>query len=121
MNNLDYRQEDNTLVIVPHGSLNVEMVESFWDQTMKKLKGLNPLRILVDGSDVSTCQQASAQLEISLYLLRKKGNEKILLGKNYTAREPMDSSKAEDYFETLEIALTKILQQYEKELATLLN
>jgi len=55
MNKLDYRQEKDTLVIVPHGSLNVEMVERFWDQTMKKLKGINPLQVLVDGSDVSTC------------------------------------------------------------------
>ena len=55
MNNLDYRQEKDALVIVPHGSLNVEMVERFWEQTKKKIEAISPLRILVDGSDVATC------------------------------------------------------------------
>ena len=55
---------------------------------------------------------------LSLYLLGKeKGKEEILFGKTYTAQESMDSAKAEDYFK----ALTKILQQYEKELAGLLE
>lgn len=55
VNTLDYKEEKDTLVIVPHGNLNVEMVEQFWDKTMKKLKGINPFQILVDGSEVSTC------------------------------------------------------------------
>jgi phospholipid/cholesterol/gamma-HCH transport system permease protein len=55
MNKLDYRQEKDTLVIVPHGNLNVETAERFWEQIIKKIKAINPLRILVDGSDVSTC------------------------------------------------------------------
>ncbi len=58
MDNLDYRQEKETLVIVPHGSLNVQMVERFWEQAKKKIEAINPLRILVDGSDVSTCDGA---------------------------------------------------------------
>ncbi len=66
--------------------------------------------------DDSVSNRIAAKLEISLYLLNK---EKILFGKTYTAREPMDSAKAEDYFKALKIAMTKILQQHEKELAEL--
>ncbi len=66
MNNLDYRQEGDSLVIVPHGSLNVQMVERFWDQTMKKLKGIKPVRVLVDGSDVSTCDGAGIAFLLEL-------------------------------------------------------
>jgi ABC-type uncharacterized transport system auxiliary subunit len=72
--------------------------------------------------DASVSDRAAAELEISLYLLSKeKGDEKILFGKTYTAREPMDSAKAEDYFKALEAALTKILQQYETESAVVLK
>jgi phospholipid/cholesterol/gamma-HCH transport system permease protein len=66
VNNLDYRQEGDSLVIVPHGSLNVQMVERFWDQTMKKLKGIKPVRLLVDGSDVSTCDGAGIAFLLEL-------------------------------------------------------
>ncbi|MHC4647674.1 MAG: ABC-type transport auxiliary lipoprotein family protein [Planctomycetota bacterium] len=73
-------------------------------------------------ADASVNNKAAVQLEISLYLLKKnKGEEEILFGKTYTAREPMGSPKAEDYFKALEIAMTKVLQQYEKELAALLE
>lgn len=72
--------------------------------------------------DASVSNQSSAELEISLYLLSKeKGEEEILYVKTYTAREPMDSAKAEDYFKALKIAMTKVLEQYEKELAALLE
>ena len=66
MDNLDYRQEDETLIIVPHGRLNVEMVERFWNQTMKKLKGIKPIQVLVDGSDVSTCDGAGIAFLLEL-------------------------------------------------------
>jgi ABC-type uncharacterized transport system auxiliary subunit len=70
--------------------------------------------------DASVSDRTAAELEISLYLLSKeKGDEEILFGKTYTAREPMDSAKAEDYFKALETAMTKILQQYERESAAL--
>ncbi len=71
--------------------------------------------------DASMSNQAAVQLEISLYLLNKEKGEKIIFGKTYTVTEPMNSAKVEDYFKALEIALTKILQQYEKELAVLLR
>ncbi len=72
--------------------------------------------------DASVSNRAAAQLDISLYLLNKeKGKKEILFGKTYTATEPMDTTKAEDYFKALKIAMTKVLQQYEKELAALLE
>ncbi len=72
--------------------------------------------------DASQGNQYVAKLEISFYLLKKeKRHEKILFGKTYTVREPMDSAKAEDYFKALEAAMTTVLQQYEKELAALLE
>jgi ABC-type uncharacterized transport system auxiliary subunit len=72
--------------------------------------------------DASVSDRAAAELEISLYLLDKeKGKKEILFGKTYTVREPMDSTKAEDYFKALDVATTKILQQVEIELATLLE
>ncbi len=70
--------------------------------------------------DASVSDQATAQLEISLYLLDKE-KEKILFGKTYIVKEPMDSAKAEDYFKALEAAMTTVLQQYEKELVVLLE
>jgi phospholipid/cholesterol/gamma-HCH transport system permease protein len=66
MENLDYRQEKDALVIVPHGSLNAGTVGRFWEQTMKKLKGLNPLRVVVDGSDVATCDGAGIAFLLEL-------------------------------------------------------
>lgn len=72
--------------------------------------------------DASVSDRPTAQLEISFYLLNKeKGKKEILFGKTYTATEPMDSAKAEDYFKALKIALIQILQQSEKELAVLLK
>ena len=72
--------------------------------------------------DASVSDSTAAELEISLYLLNKeKGKEEIFSGKTYTVTEPMDSAKAEDYFKALKIAMTKILQQYEKELAVLVE
>ena len=72
--------------------------------------------------NTSVSDQITAQLEISLYLLSKeKGYEETLFGKTYEATEPMDSAKAEDYFKALEAAMTTVLQQYEKELAVLLE
>ena len=66
MNNLDYRQENDALVIVPHGNLNVEMVERFCEQIWKKIASANPLRILVDGSDTSTCDGAGIAFLLEL-------------------------------------------------------
>ena len=72
--------------------------------------------------DASVSDTAAAELEISLYLLDKeKGKKEILFGKTYTVREPMDSTKAEDYFKALEAAMTAVLQQFEKKLAALLE
>jgi ABC-type uncharacterized transport system auxiliary subunit len=72
--------------------------------------------------DDSKGNESVAQLEISFYLLKKeKRDKKILFGKTYTASKPMDSAKTEDYFKALEIALTEVLQQYEKESAALLE
>ncbi len=62
--------------------------------------------------DTFTGNQASAQLEITFYLLNKeKGKKEILFGKTYTATEFMVSPKVEDYFNALEITMTKILKQ----------
>jgi phospholipid/cholesterol/gamma-HCH transport system permease protein len=58
MDILEFRQEKDALVIVPHGNLNMEMVGRFCEQTWKKIASVNPLRILVDGSDTSTCDGA---------------------------------------------------------------
>ncbi len=66
MNNVEYRQEEDTFIIVPHGNLNVQMVERFWDRTMKKLKGINPVRVLVDGSDVSAFDGAGITFLLAL-------------------------------------------------------
>ncbi len=72
--------------------------------------------------DDSKGNESVAQLEISFYLLKKeKRDKKILFGKTYTASKPMDSATTEDYFKALEIALTEVLQQYEKESAALLE
>jgi phospholipid/cholesterol/gamma-HCH transport system permease protein len=58
MDNLVYRQEKDTLVIEPHGNLNTHMVEDFWMQTDKKIKTLDPQRIVIDGSETATCDGA---------------------------------------------------------------
>ena len=55
MTSLEYQQDQDTLVIGPHGNLNVKMMEQYWDPTMRKLSRTEPLRVRVDGSDVSTC------------------------------------------------------------------
>lgn len=72
--------------------------------------------------DTFTGNQASAQLEITFYLLNKKiRKEEILFGKTFTATEIMVSPRAEDYFNALEITLTKILKQLEIDLTEFLN
>jgi ABC-type uncharacterized transport system auxiliary subunit len=70
--------------------------------------------------DTSTSNRATAQVEMSLYLLNNK-REQILFGKTYTTTEPMDSAKTEDYFKAMEVAAAKILQQYENDLDKLLK
>jgi cholesterol transport system auxiliary component len=59
-----------------------------------------------------------AELEISLYLLKKENREKhILFGRTYEASRPMDARTTEDYFRALERALVTILQDFEDDLA----
>ena len=72
--------------------------------------------------DASESGQPAAQFEVSVYLMKKENLEdEVLFGKTYSAREPMDSLTAEDYFAALHIAFTKVLQQCEKDLAALLD
>lgn len=79
MNNLDYRQENDALVIVPHGNLNVKMVERFCEQIWKKIAAINPLRILVDGSDTSTCDGAGIAFLLELKELQQQQQRSFAL------------------------------------------
>lgn len=73
MSTLDFRQKDDALLIVPHGKLDVGTVGRFWDRTCKMIEANNPLRIVVDGSDVSSCDGAG--IAFLLYIKQKQDQQ----------------------------------------------
>jgi anti-anti-sigma factor len=62
MNKLDYRQEKDTLVIVPQGKLDTDTAASLWRQAINKLAKTQPKMLVIDAQALECCDGAGIAL-----------------------------------------------------------
>jgi len=74
MNKLDYRQEKDTLVIVPQGNLDKDVTASHWRQAVNKLAQTQPKKLVIDAQDLEYCDGAGIALLIELKSRQEQNN-----------------------------------------------
>ncbi|MHC4165920.1 MAG: ABC transporter permease [Planctomycetota bacterium] len=77
MNRLDYRQEKDTLVIVPQGNLNAETTASHWREAISKLAKTQPKKLVIDAQALEYCDGAGIALLLELKSRQEQNNGQI--------------------------------------------
>lgn len=74
MDKLDYQQDKDRLIVIPHGQLNLKAVEGYWDPVRRKIQSVRPSRVVIDGSDVTACDGAGVAFLLDLEQLQNSQN-----------------------------------------------
>jgi phospholipid/cholesterol/gamma-HCH transport system permease protein len=77
MNMLDYRQEKDTLVIVPQGNLDKDTTASIWRQAISKLVKTQPKMLVIDAEALEYCDGAGIAFLLELKSRQEQNKGKI--------------------------------------------